>query len=105
MVERTVALEETDINGGLHRTVLPHGRTTITFQTGNLTGEEVSEIQRMLTKAYSDADARRLSVKYYDVESANYKTGTFYIEPPEYIIDTVGDDVYYEPVEFTFREY
>lgn len=95
---------DSDATGVLHRTVLPHTRSKIEFETPQLRGADVAAINRLLGIA---GNVRRdVSITYFDHESQSYKTAECYMPDVAYtIVRQTGDDLVYAPIRYAFIEY
>lgn len=105
---RAEAQSSTSVTGLLHRTVVEHTRSKITFSTPKLTNADVAELTAILSATWTDAQNRKISVYYYDPETDSYKTGTFYMQDIKYQIirlDNAQNIVYYHPAAIELNEY
>lgn len=70
-------------NGKLKRTVLPHSRTKIEWNTPYLTYEDkcklVSAISNGFKYGVGVAAERKIHIRYYNDWKDDYETGTFYL--------------------------
>ena len=96
---------DSDAAGELHRTVLPHTRTKIEFETPQmLRGADVAAISSLLGLAGSRS--RDVTIQYWDHESQSYKVGKCYVPDIAYqIMRPTGDDLIYMPIRYAFIEY
>lgn len=67
-----------DANGVTHRNILPHTKSSISFQTGPLTKEEKEELQKHFPNRH------RIVIEYWNEEDCRYTEGVFYIPPITY---------------------
>ena len=94
--------------GVLKRTTCSHTASKIDFTTPPLTNKEVSAINTLLSNAYTDAQERKLDLKYYDPATDSYKTGTFYVPDIDYDITRVDkstNTIHYAGIRIAFIEY
>lgn len=87
-------------DGKLNRTILPHKRSGITFNTGFITDSDITT----LSSIFNGRD--NVSVVYWNPIKQNYSSGSFYI--PDMEFETLMDDgteVTYRPVELELIEY
>lgn len=95
-----------DINNLLHRVTSPNAKTKLTFQTINLSIEQMQNIRNIINSAFLDSQQRKLRVEYWDDELLNYRIMTAYIPDLTYKVRSIsGNNIKYEPVTFTFIEY
>ena len=95
-----------DTTGVLHRTVLAHTATKITFNMPCMTSRELQLALSYFKIAFADSQARRLTVKYYDEWTNGYKTGTFYMPDLNFTIRNIeGNTINYNEVKVTLIEY
>ena len=94
------------VTGILHRTTVDHTATKIEFTTPCLTDMDVHALNGLLGEAWTSVSERKLELEYYDMETATYKTGTFYMPDIKYQIDHIdGNIVYYKEITYKFIEY
>ena len=94
------------VTGILHRTTVDHTATKIEFTTPCLTDMDVHALNGLLGEAWTSVSERKLELEYYDMETATYKTGTFYMPDIKYQIDHIdGNVVYYKEITYKFIEY
>ena len=94
--------------GLLVRTTVAHTASKIDLNTPPITNVEANAIHTLLTNAYTDAQQRKLDIRYYDPSSDSYKTGTVYVPDIDYEIqrvDVTKKVIYYNPVRIAFIEY
>ena len=94
--------------GVLRRTTLSHTASKIDFNTTPLTNSEVGVIHTLLSNAYTDAQERKLDLRYYNPATDSYATGTFYVPDIDYDIQRVDLPTYtihYESIRIAFIEY
>ena len=76
-----------DGNGKLHRTILPHTRTTITITLKDMNIED-----KMLVQSFYP-NRSVVELTYWNDATNTYKTGTFYVPDIEYIIDYIYNGI------------
>lgn len=97
-----------DANGNLHRNVLSHTATTISFQTKPMWNDEMATLMAFIRNRYTDQDEKKLSITYYSPDTDSYKTGNFYMPDMEFnmdMVDTVKKKVMYKSMTLEFIEY
>ena len=95
-----------DVNNLLHRVTSPNAKTKLTFQTINLSIEQMQNIRNIINSAFVDSQQRKLRIEYWDDELLNYRIMTAYMPDITYKIRSISsDNIKYEPVTFTFIEY
>lgn len=99
-----------DTLGDLHRTVAPHTKAKVEFNTVNgITNGELAVLNGIITSHVIGLNAeRRISVEYYDQWTDSYKTGTFYVPDVTFTIDEIDErsgTIYYEETRYAFVEY
>ncbi len=102
--KRTDEDSYTNGNGELVRNILPHKRTTITFNT--VDGLHLSEKTDM--QSFFNRD--KTTMTYWNDEKNQYETGTFYVVDPQYPIkqivdDSENSDIIYGPITVEIIEY
>lgn len=102
--QRQEADAQVDQDGHLHRSTMPHARTTIKFTTHILTLDEKIRLQNLM--GYSSSAQRRVDVNYWNDETNSYKSGSFYLPDIEFsVMDFNDDTIYYNPISFELIEY
>lgn len=92
--------------GDLHRTTLPHHKSSITFSTHILPLDEKIRFQNIINNAITNSLQRRVSVTYWNDETNSYKTGSFYIPDIEFqVIDADATNIEYNPITVELIEY
>lgn len=96
-----------DMDGILHRNVLEHTATKIEWETKPLlTNTQVSDICNNLKEAYENYAERKVSVTYYNPETDDYDSGTFYMPDASYVPYTATKDcVKYNQTRYALIEY
>ena len=103
---RSESNAETDLNGVLLRTTLPHTRTTITLTTHILHLDEKIAFQSIINGGIVNADQRKAYVEYWNDETNSYSTGYFYIPDIEFrTLDASANDITYAPITVELIEY
>lgn len=99
-MQRTDSDSYVDGNGMLHRKILPHKRTSISFNIVRCSLDEKIEIQRYF------ADRDTVEIEYWNDESNTYETATFYTPDIEFTVYGVNDaDIIYAETPIEFIEY
>lgn len=78
-----------DTTGMLHRNVLSHTAMKVEFETIPMDNYNVAALMTLLRNSFSDSQARKVTLDYYDVETDAYKTGTFYMPDIQWTIRNV----------------
>ena len=95
-----------DTTGVLHRTVLAHTATKITFNMPMMSNREMQLALAYFKNAFSDSQARTIKVKYYDEWTNGYKSGTFYMPDINFTIRQIENGIInYGETKVTFIEY
>ena len=95
-----------DVTGVLHRTVLAHTATKISFNMPMMNNTEMQAALAYFKNAFSDSQARTITVKYYDEWTDAYKSGTFYMPDINFSIRQIdGNTINYGETKVTFIEY
>ena len=96
---------DSDATGELHRTVLPHTRSKIEFETPQmLKGADVAVITALL--GLQGNAKRDVTIEYWDHETPSYKTGRCYVPDIKYqLMRNTGSDLIYMPIRYAFIEY
>lgn len=95
---------ESTADGHLQRETLEHTRSTMMFDTPNLTLSQVQALNTMLGLA-TDRQ-RNVTLEYWNDEKSDYDEGYFYVPDIEYTIQRVTDtDIRYMPLHYEFIEY
>lgn len=92
-----------DVDGNLHREILPHTRTKIEFQTPPMTLEEK---KALLEYFPNRKDKPKLSVEYWNDERNEYTTGEFYVPDIQFkLLAIMGKSLLYRPFRVALIEY
>lgn len=93
-----------DQTGKLHRTTLPHKRTTIKFTTHIMNLDEKIQFQRILN--YQGDPQRKVQVTFWNDETNDYATSDFYLpDIPFTIRDASANGLLYDPITIELIEY
>ena len=106
--QRMEASATRSTTGILVRQTVSHTASKIDFNTVAMTNNDVNTIQTLLSNAYTDAQERKLDLRYYNPATDSYQTGTFYVPDVDYNIiriDAALNVVYYDSIRFAFIEY
>lgn len=99
---------ERDVNGYLHRVTVENQPPKIEFSTPLMTNSDIATLNAIFSAAYSVADERKLTVKYYDPETDSYKTHDCYMPDVHYSIrnvDAANNVINYEELRYAFIGY
>ncbi|HBM99603.1 MAG TPA: hypothetical protein DD413_09280 [Ruminococcus sp.] len=92
--------------GDLHRTTLPHHKTSIRFSTHILSLDEKINFQTIINNAITNSTQRRVSVTYWNDETNSYYSGSFYIPDIEFqVMDADAKNIEYNPISVELIEY
>ena len=94
--------------GLLHRTTVEHTATKIEFETPTITNKDVSELNALMQRHFTDALQRKIVIEYYDNETDSYREATCYMPDVQYKImrvDKALNILYYSPIRYAFIEY
>ena len=94
------------VTGVLVRTTTEHTATKVELKTPVITDKDVHAIMGLIGNAWTSVLERKLDLEYYDMETGDYKTGTFYMPDIKFQIDHIdGNVIYYKETTFKFIEY
>ena len=92
-----------DVDGNLHREILPHTRSKIEFQTPIMTLEEKMEFQSHFPERKTNP---KLSIEYWNDEQNAYTTGEFYMPDIQFKpFMIIGKSMMYKPFRVALIEY
>ena len=97
-----------DTTGVLHRTTVSHTATKIEINTIPMTNSEWKTFFKKITDAFTVAAERKLTLYYYDNDTDDYKSGTFYMPDIQYPILRVDNEknvIHYDSIRLAFIEY
>lgn len=99
-----------DTTGVLHRTVLAHTATKVSFNVPSMPGWRIQELLGYFRTAFKqtngDTQAHKLELKYYDEWEDDYKTGIMYMPDIQFQIRNIdGSTINYCETKVTFIEY
>ena len=95
-----------DSTGILHRNVLNHTATKITFQTVEMNETTKVTLMNTLNGAFINSLERKLNIKYYSPDLSIYKNATVYMPDIDFELDRDENGVlWYKPFTLTFIEY
>ena len=97
-----------DVTGTLHRSTVAHTATKVEFNTPNMTNLDVDAMMTLFRNAWTSTAERKLTLYYYDMETNDYKTGTFYMPDIQFQIDHIDNTngiIYYKETRIAFIEY
>lgn len=106
--QRMEASASRSTTGVLVRQTVAHTSSKIDFNTVALTNKDANTINTLLSNAYTNAQERKLDIRYYNPTTDSYATGTFYVPDIDYNItriDLATNTVYYDSVRIAFIEY
>lgn len=86
--------------GVLNRTILPHKRSSATWNTGIITDEDIPYFMPI----FENRD--KISVTFWKTSILDYATGAFYIPDMSFkVLMVVNNLNYYRPIELEVIEY
>lgn len=89
-----------DLTGKLQRSILPHTRSKIEFNTPTLDQASNIELQSFFSNMVT------LNVEYFNPKTGAYKTGVFYAPDIDFTINyNIGGNIYYNPIRIALIEY
>ena len=92
-----------DVDGNLHREILPHTRSKIEFQTPVMTLEEKIAFQSYFPDRKTNP---KISVEYWNDERNAYVTGEFYLPDIQFKpFMIIGSSMMYKPFRVALIEY
>lgn len=92
-----------DVDGKLHREILPHTRSKIEFQTPIMSLNEKIEFQNCFPNRKSNP---KISVEYWNDEDNAYVTGEFYVPDIQFKpFAIIGNTMMYKPFRVALIEY
>ena len=92
-----------DVDGNLHREILPHTRSKIEFQTPIMTLEEKITFQSYFPDRKTNP---KISVEYWNDERTAYVTGEFYLPDIQFKpFMVIGNSMMYKPFRVALIEY
>ena len=92
--------------GKLYRSTCDHKATKIEIETIPMTNKDLTGLMSLIASHFSDANQRKINLQYYDNETDNYNTGTFYMPDIQYkILRVDGNTIYYDNIRLAFIEY
>lgn len=95
---------ESTADGYLQRVTLEHTRSTVMFDTPQLTLAQVETLNGLLGLA--EDRQRNVRLEYWNDERSSYAEGDFYVPDIEYTIRRVtADSIVYLPLHYEFIEY
>lgn len=97
-----------DSSGVLHRTALAHTASKIEFNTPRMSNKDVDAMMRLIRNRWISSAERKLTLYYYDPETNDYKSGTFYMPDIDFTItnvDTAKNRIMYAETRIAFIEY
>lgn len=95
-----------DTTGALHRTTCSHTATKIEINTIPMTNSQWKTFYKAITDQFTDTQQRKINLKYYDNDTDDYKTGTFYMPDIQYPIMRIdGNTIHYDSIRLAFIEY
>lgn len=104
--QRTELSAYRDNNNSLHRATSPNHKTKITFSTTVLDLNDKINLQSIIASGIINNTERKVQVTYWNDETNSYHTSYFYIPDVTFtILDTLGSNIYYNPISYTFIEY
>ena len=96
------------VTGLLQRTTVAHKATKIEFTTPVITNHEVAALNTLIQSHFTNALERKINIRYYDMETDDYRNATCYMPDADYSIDHIDkstNTIYYSCVRYAFIEY
>ena len=94
------------VTGVLVRNTVSHTATKVEFSTPVMMDRDVHAMMGLFGNAWTSVLERKLNLEYYDMETGEYKTGTFYMPDIKFQIDHIdGNIIYYKEITIKFIEY
>lgn len=105
--QRLETSAERDADGLLVRETVSHSPSKVEFETRDLVTSELSALMAIITGAYTDVTARKLTLQYYVPDLNDYQEGTFYVPDIPFTIyrQVSSSSLHYKPVRIAFIEY
>lgn len=104
--QRLESSAERNTTGLLIRSTLTHTASKIIFSTKPLNETQKTALMSIITGAYTDVNARKLSLDYYCPDTGTYKTSDVYVPDIKFRINRIINNVvFYDPIQITFIEY
>lgn len=97
-----------DANGELHRTVLDHAPSTISFSTVPMDNVKLAQMMNLIRSNYVNEQEKKIYLEYYCPDKDEYQTGNFYvpdIEFPIHMVDLEKNKILYKSFKLEFIEY
>lgn len=95
-----------DTSGVLHRNVLNHTATKITFQTVEMNETSKVALMDAINVSFINELERKLNITYYSPDLSIYKNATVYVPDIDFELDRDdGGMLWYKPFTITFIEY
>lgn len=92
--------------GDLHRTTLPHSKTSISFSTHVLSLDEKIKFQNIINNSMTNSSQRKVKVEYWNDERNSYNSGSFYVPDIEFqVMDANQATIMYNPITVELIEY
>lgn len=111
-VELTVHVQDLDstrnANGALIRNVLDHRSATVKFTTPILDSTDMDALMTFIRSRYTNQLQRKLHMRFWNVETASYFAGDFYLAEPTFTVrrvDRVTNTIWYNETTFEFIAY
>lgn len=93
----------------LNRVTSPNFKTTLNLEIRSLSQGEKDLLESIKSNGLLDADQRKYSVKYWNLETGLYSEGEFYVPDTEYAIYHIADndtgEMYYEKFTLEMIQY
>lgn len=95
-----------DANGMLHRNVVSHYASTISFQTKPMWNTDLDAMMTFIRNHFTNNAEKRLSITYFNPLTNGYSTGNFYMPDVSFPIHMInGNKILYKSVQLEFIEY
>lgn len=104
--QRTELSAFRDNNNYLQRTTSQNHKTKISIETGILYLQDKINIQNIMSQGCINSTERKYNITYWNDEDNCYVNADFYMPDVTYtVLDTLGNDVIYQPIKFEFIQY
>lgn len=98
-----------DNNESLQRVTSPNFKTTLNLEIRPLSQGEKDLFNSIKANGLMDATQRKYRVTFWNLDTCEYGTGSFYIPDTEFAIDHIADndtgEMYYEKVTIEMIQY
>lgn len=104
--QRLETSAERNTSGVLSRETVSHTPSKVEFDTRPMYEADKNTLMAIITGAYTDANARQLTLDYYCPDTGSYQTGTFYVPDIKFtILSVINNNPLYDKIRIAFIEY